>query len=90
MRKKHVPQRTCIGCHKVQDKRQMIRLVRTPERQLVVDETGKRNGRGAYVCRQRSCWEAILLGNQLSRALKMEIGAGEKQALEQVLAALSQ
>jgi predicted RNA-binding protein YlxR (DUF448 family) len=83
MRRKHVPQRTCVACRSVQGKREMIRVVRTPEGQLVVDETGKQNGRGAYLCRQKSCWEAALKGNQLSKALKMDIGEEEKQVLRE-------
>jgi predicted RNA-binding protein YlxR (DUF448 family) len=66
----------------VQDKRQLVRIVRTPERELVIDETGKRNGRGAYLCRQGACWKAALEGNQLSKALKMEIGAREREMLD--------
>jgi predicted RNA-binding protein YlxR (DUF448 family) len=81
MRRKHVPQRTCIACREVKAKRDLVRLVRTPEGALVVDETGKRNGRGAYLCRQRTCWEAALRGGQISRALKMEIGEQEKEIL---------
>jgi len=80
-RTKHVPQRTCVVCRTVHDKRELVRLVRTPEGLLVVDKTGKQNGRGAYLCRQRSCWEAALKGRQLARALKMEIGAREQQVL---------
>lgn len=88
MRRKHVPQRTCIGCRKIRSKRQMVRLVRTREGQLVIDETGKRNGRGAYLCRQRSCWEPILKGKQLGRALKMDIGEEEKEMLHNYMTAL--
>jgi predicted RNA-binding protein YlxR (DUF448 family) len=65
----------------VSSKRELVRLVRTPEGQLVVDQTGKQNGRGAYLCRQRSCWEAALKGKQLSKALKMEIGERERHVL---------
>jgi len=81
MRRKHVPQRTCIVCREVKAKRDLVRLVRTPEGALVVDGTGKRNGRGAYLCRQRTCWETALKGAQVSRALKMEIGEQEKEIL---------
>ncbi len=88
MRRKHVPQRTCIGCRQAKDKRELIRLVRTPEGQLVVDETGKRNGRGAYLCRQRTCWETALRGGQVSRALKIEIGEPERQMLYDLAQAL--
>jgi predicted RNA-binding protein YlxR (DUF448 family) len=84
-RKKHVPQRTCVVCRTVHDKRELVRLVRTPEGQLVVDKTGKQNGRGAYLCRQRSCWEAALKGRQLGKALKMELGEREQQVLRDAI-----
>lgn len=80
-RKKHVPQRTCVVCRAVQSKRALVRLVRTPEGQVVIDKTGKLNGRGAYLCNQRSCWEAALTGKQLGKALKVEIGERERQVL---------
>ena len=79
--RKHVPLRTCIGCRQVQSKREMIRLVRTPEDQLVIDETGKQNGRGAYLCRQKSCWEAALKADRLNKALHMEIGQNEEDVI---------
>jgi predicted RNA-binding protein YlxR (DUF448 family) len=63
----------------------MVRLVRTPEGQLVVDKTGKQNGRGAYLCHQRSCWEAAITGRQLSKALKMEVGEREKWVLQDAI-----
>ena len=84
-RRKHVPQRTCVVCRTVQGKRDLVRVVRTPEGQLVVDKTGKQNGRGAYLCRQRSCWEAALTGRQLSKALKMEIGERETGVLRDAI-----
>ncbi|HUT18505.1 MAG TPA: YlxR family protein [Anaerolineae bacterium] len=81
MRRKHVPQRTCIACREARAKRDLVRLVRTPEGALVIDETGRRNGRGAYLCRQRTCWETALKRGQVGRALKMEIGEQEKDML---------
>jgi predicted RNA-binding protein YlxR (DUF448 family) len=70
-----------VICRSVHDKRDLVRLVRTPEGLLVIDKTGKQNGRGAYLCRQQSCWEAALKGRQLAKALKMEIGERERQVL---------
>ena len=81
MRRKHVPQRTCIGCRETKPKREMVRLVRTPEGHLVVDETGKQNGRGAYLCRRQVCWNAALKRKAVSRALKMDVGEQEQQVL---------
>jgi predicted RNA-binding protein YlxR (DUF448 family) len=63
----------------------LVRLVRTPEGILAVDRTGKQNGRGAYLCRQRSCWEAALKGRQLGKALKMEIGEREQWVLRDAI-----
>jgi hypothetical protein len=74
-----------VVCRTVHDKRDLVRLVRTPEGQLVVDKTGKQNGRGAYLCHQRSCWEAALTGRQLGKALKMEIGEREQQVLRDAI-----
>jgi predicted RNA-binding protein YlxR (DUF448 family) len=81
MRRKHVPQRTCIACREAKPKRELVRLVRTPEGVLIIDETGKRNGRGAYLCHQRACWESALKTGLVGRALKMEIGEAEQVLL---------
>ena len=88
MRRKHIPQRTCIGCRQVKAKRELVRIVRTPEGALVVDETGKQNGRGTYLCPCTSCWEAALKDDRLGKALKMQIGDEEKKMLHDFLATL--
>lgn len=82
MRRKHTPQRTCLGCRQVRAKRDMIRIVRTTEGKLVIDETGKQNGRGAYLCPDRACWIAALKDDRLSKALNMQIDAVEKEMLQ--------
>jgi predicted RNA-binding protein YlxR (DUF448 family) len=79
-RPKHVPQRTCVGCRSVLSKRQMIRLVRTPEG-VLVDPTGKLAGRGAYLHDRRECWELGLKGG-LARALKVELRVEDRDRLE--------
>jgi predicted RNA-binding protein YlxR (DUF448 family) len=53
---RRIPQRTCIACRSVRSKRELVRIVCGPQGGLSVDETGKANGRGAYVCRSRLCW----------------------------------
>jgi hypothetical protein len=68
---KHIPQRTCVGCREVHGKRQLTRVVRTPDGHVVIDPTGKRAGRGAYVHERRECWEEALRG-RLAHALKIE------------------
>jgi uncharacterized protein len=77
---KHVPQRTCVGCHTVRAKRTLVRVVRTPEG-VMVDPTGKLNGRGAYLHNSRSCWERGLSG-ALKNALKVELTTEDEQRLE--------
>jgi predicted RNA-binding protein YlxR (DUF448 family) len=80
-RQKHKPQRTCIACRETKDKRSLIRVVRTPEGKVMVDPTGKANGRGAYLCQQVSCWERSLQKNLLGRVLKVTISEEELTAL---------
>lgn len=83
---KHVPQRTCVGCREVHSKRSLIRVVRNPEG-VYVDPTGKMAGRGAYLHEQKKCWKAGI-ENALSRALRTELTAEEKERLTKFMAAL--
>lgn len=70
---KHIPQRTCIGCRNVQAKRELLRLVRTPDGHVVADPTGKKNGRGTYVHKSRECFENVVgAPGKLQHALKLE------------------
>lgn len=82
-RRKHIPQRTCVGCRTVQDKRSLIRLVRTEEG-VFVDPDGKKAGRGAYLHNQRSCWQKGLDG-RLAHALKTEISAENLALLKEYM-----
>ena len=87
MRRKHVPQRTCVVCRQVKPKRELIRVVRTPEGRVVVDETGKASGRGAYLCRKRVCWEKVIgqpaqsKGSPLIHSLKVNLSETDRAAL---------
>lgn len=83
---KHIPQRTCVGCHTVLPKRTMTRLVRTSDG-VLVDPTGKRNGRGAYLHNQRSCWQRALKGS-LAHALKTELSDEDRARLENFMQSL--
>lgn len=81
-RRKHVPQRTCIVCRRQVDKRQLTRIVRTPDSGVVIDPTGKRNGRGAYVCDQPSCWDKIVRhAGILNQALSAQVTEAELAAI---------
>ena len=70
-RRKHIPQRTCVGCRSVHEKRSLIRIVRTPNG-VKVDLQGKMAGRGAYLHNRRSCWQRGL-DDRLARALKITL-----------------
>ena len=78
---KHIPQRTCVGCRTTSAKRGFVRVVRTPEGTVEVDPSGKRNGRGAYLCADRACWEEALKKDRLARALRAAISGTEREAL---------
>ena len=71
-RPRHVPQRTCVACRQTNTKRQLVRVVRAPDGSVTIDASGKRSGRGAYLCSTPECWEAGLKRGVLSRALKIE------------------
>ncbi len=87
-RRKHVPLRTCIVCHRQRAKRDLIRVVRTPEGTIEIDRKGKRSGRGAYLCFDPACWEAALEQGKLGRALKWQIDKEQMAALRGELTAL--
>lgn len=71
-RPKHIPQRTCVACRSTDAKRTLIRLVRTSEGSVDVDPTGKRSGRGAYLCARVRCWERGINEKTLVRALRLD------------------
>lgn len=83
-----IPQRSCVACHTARPKRQLVRIVRTTDGQVVVDSTGKKSGRGAYLCAQRSCWELGLKRGVLERALKQSVPPECRPALEAFAAGL--
>ena len=67
---KHIPSRTCVACSRVRPKRELIRLVRISDGGVEVDVSGKKAGRGAYLCQSPECWETGLKGSRLERALR--------------------
>jgi len=81
IRLKHVPQRTCIGCREAKPKRELIRIVRTQSGAVELDPTGKRSGRGTYLCNAESCWQAGLKKERLDRALRTKIAAEDRRKL---------
>ena len=70
---KRIPQRQCVGCNEMKNKKEMIRVLKTPEEEFTVDATGRKNGRGAYLCRSMECFEKAVKGKGLERSFKMAI-----------------
>ncbi len=68
-----IPQRTCIGCKCKKPKKEMIRIVRTPDGKIIIDETGKKSGRGAYLCGDVKCLDIAFKENSLNKSLKQDI-----------------
>ena len=73
MAARKVPMRQCIGCREMKEKSNLIRVIRTPEGDVCVDVTGKKNGRGAYICRSLGCFQKAVKTKGLSRAFQREI-----------------
>ncbi len=81
MARKHVPLRTCVQCQQVRPKRELIRIVRTPHGNIEIDEKGKAAGRGAYLCRNKACWESAIARDRLGYALKTKLSPEDKERL---------
>jgi predicted RNA-binding protein YlxR (DUF448 family) len=85
---KHIPLRTCVACRQTKPKRELLRVVRTPDSHVFIDATGKKSGRGAYLCARLSCWEQALKGKRLEREFEIEILAEDRTALDEYVATL--
>ncbi len=79
---KHIPLRTCVACRQEKPKRSLVRVVRTPAGEIEADPTGKKPGRGAYLCAARPCWETALKKRLLEHALQSPISPQGRVALE--------
>lgn len=79
---KKIPLRRCIGCQEMRNKREMLRVLHTPEDELVIDATGKKNGRGAYLCFSMECFEKAVKSKGLERSLKMSISPSVYESLK--------
>jgi uncharacterized protein len=81
-RPRRVPQRTCAACREVRPKRELLRIVRTPQGHVELDATGKKAGRGTYLCARRSCWDLALKKGRLEHELGVSLLAEDRAALE--------
>lgn len=70
---KKIPQRQCLGCRQMKPKNELVRIIRTPLDEIQLDVTGKMNGRGAYICREKACFDKAVKSKAVDRALKMNV-----------------
>ena len=70
---KKIPTRKCVGCGEMKDKRDLVRVIKTPEDEICLDTTGRANGRGAYICNNIDCFRKALKNKGLERSLKAQI-----------------
>ena len=88
MKPKKIPMRMCVGCREMKPKRELIRVVRSPEGEVSIDPVGKKPGRGAYVCRQQACLSRAIRQKQLERQLEVTLTPEVARFLTDTLAQL--
>ena len=85
---KNIPLRKCLGCDEMLGKKGMLRVVKTKEGDISIDETGKKNGRGAYICRDMECFNKAQKKHSLERSLKCSISEEIYEKLRQEIVEL--
>lgn len=85
MKNKRVPLRQCTGCGEMKSKKEMLRIIKTPEDEIVIDTTGKKNGRGAYICNSQECFLKAVKSKALERSLRISIPKEIYDTLEEEL-----
>lgn len=82
---KKIPMRQCVGCQEMKSKKEMLRVLKTAEDEIVLDATGRKNGRGAYLCFSKECLAKARKNKGLERSLKMAIPSAVYDSLEKEL-----
>lgn len=85
MPEKHIPLRKCVGCGEMIGKKGAVRVVRDKEGNISIDPTGKKSGRGAYICKDKNCLEQARKGRKLERSFKCQIPAEIYETIEKEL-----
>ena len=85
---KKIPQRQCIGCGEMKGKKEMIRVIKTAEGEILLDATGRKNGRGAYLCPSEECLKKAIKNKGLERSFKMAIPKEVYESLEKEMEVL--
>ena len=89
MKPRKIPMRMCVGCREMKEKRDLIRVVRSPEGEVSLDPTGKKNGRGAYLCKDTECMRKALKQRQLERQLEVTLSQEVMDGLTAAMEAYS-
>ena len=79
---KKIPLRQCVGCNEMKSKKEMLRVLKTAEEEVILDTTGKMNGRGAYLCKNAECLKKAIKHKGIERSLKMAIDKSVYEKLE--------
>ena len=85
MKEKKVPMRMCVGCREMKPKKELLRVVKSPEGAVSIDDTGRKPGRGAYLCRNAECLKRAMKQKQLERAFETPLN---EEVLSSLLVAL--
>ena len=86
---KKVPMRQCVGCGEMKSKKELIRVIKTPEQEIVLDATGRKNGRGAYICASTECLKIAMKRKGLERSLKVSIPREVYDSLEKEMSKIA-
>ncbi len=88
MAEKKIPLRKCTGCNEMKPKKELIRVLKTTEEEIILDKTGKKNGRGAYLCNSLECFKQARKSRGLERSLQIKIPDEIYETLEKELSAV--
>ena len=80
-----VPQRTCMGCNLKRDKKDLIRIVKNKENEIIIDKTGKQEGRGAYICNNIECFEKVIKSKRIEKVLETKISNEVYENLKKII-----
>lgn len=86
---KKVPMRQCVGCGEMKAKKELVRVIKTPEGEVVLDTTGRKNGRGAYLCSNVECLDASVKRKGLERSLKIAIPTAVYEVLKEEMSRIA-
>jgi len=85
MKPKKIPMRMCLGCNEMKPKKELIRVVKSPEGEISLDFTGKKSGRGAYICRSLECFDTARKGRKLEKSFSCRIDSVVYDAMAEEL-----